>query len=247
MSINCKACRAPIPAKAIALSCISCSGVFHIKCVNITKNQYDTLISVPGCIWKCTGCTEKESDDRVNQITNEELIKAIENLQTTVNMLQEDIKALKNEKKKDNEICGAEMIINEIAERQKRDRNIIVYKMEESNDDVSKVTDIIKRIAPKVETTNLKAFRLGRSQTNKFRPLKVQLSSREDVFSILKNKAKLRELNINVIISTDQTKMQQDYYRKIKSELDGRKDNGEENIYIKYINGIPTIVKSKNA
>lgn len=244
MSINCKACRAPIPAKAIALSCIFCSGVFHIKCVNITKNQYDILISVPGCIWKCTGCTEKESD---NQINNGELIKAIENLQTTVNMLQEDIKALKNEKKKDNEICSAEMIISEISERQKRERNIIVYKMEESNDDVSKVTDIIKRIAPNVETTNLKAFRLGRSQIKKLLPLKVQLSSREDVFSILKNKAKLRELNINVIISTDQTKMQQDYYRKIKSELDGRKDNGEQNIYIKYVNGIPTIVKSKNA
>lgn len=241
MSCQCKECRAPISTKTLNVSCDNCSSVYHLKCVNMTKAQYENIQATPGCVWKCTAC--KDNIGEMNKsFDNEQLLKAIETLNQTVAMLKEEVKALKAEK--DN--VNMEVIISEISERQKRSNNVIIFKLKESGDDRKTVVDILKNIAPNVATDAITITRLGKGHDNSPAPLKVKLRSRDDVFTILKNKRKLKEIHPTVSIGTDQTKLQQEYFKKVKGELERRKGNGETNLFIKYINGIPTITKSKN-
>lgn len=92
---------------------------------------------------------------------------------------------------------------------------------------------------------NIKAVRLGRRNDGKVRAVKVSLNSREDALKIIRNKIKLRNSKYNIIIALDQTIMQQNYYKKIKAELDERTNQGE-NLKIKYFNGVPQIITQKN-
>lgn len=146
-------------------------------------------------------------------------------------------------------------IINEISDRQKREKNLIIYKLKEEDGtptekraaDLLTVKEIIKTISPDIHVDSIKTYRLGKSNNNKHAPVKVILSSRDDVLSILKNKKKLKDSNYKVNISTDQTKMQQEYFNKLNNQLSERKQNGESGLYIRYINGVPTITQSKNS
>lgn len=157
---------------------------------------------------------------------------------------------------KENRISeNTEIIISEISERQRREKNIIIYKLEEQGNgsmsnkiatDTQAVADIIKIISPTVPTGNIRTYRLGRGNGNNISPLKVELASKEDVFTILKNKNKLKNHNINIQISTDKTLLQRQHLKNLISELNQRKENGEDDLYIKYINGNPVITKSKN-
>lgn len=245
MSQICNVCSTSVSHRIPGLQCVFCENFFHIKCVNINKNQYDTLTSIDGCVWKCTGCTKKT-------VNTELIMKAIENLQNTVSTLQKQLQEVKSETTlKSSSNCSPEVIINEIIERQNREKNIIIFKLPTSNTpnaDLQKANDILKSIIPDGLPQITDVTRLGRGQGNNPAPLKVSLQSREEVINILKNKRKLKDTGRykDIVISTDQTKMQQQYYKEIKCELIDRKQNGEQNIYIKYANGIPTIAKAKN-
>ncbi|KAE9524052.1 hypothetical protein AGLY_015533 [Aphis glycines] len=76
--------------------------------------------------------------------------------------------------------------------------------------------------------------------------LRIVLPSPSGVFEILKVKRKL--LNVtkftSVCISTDRTPLQQNYFKSILSEIISKRDNGENDLIIKYINNIPTISKN---
>lgn len=153
-----------------------------------------------------------------------------------------------------NNICNSEIIISEIAERQKREKYIIIYNLNETPigtvaekkaTDISNVKNLLNKVTPDASFDSIKVFRVGKSHNDKPAPVKVIFTSREEVVNILKHKKILKETNDKRIISTDLTKMQQEYLKTIKAELYNRKQNGEVNIYIKYINGIPTITQSK--
>jgi hypothetical protein len=82
--------------------------------------------------------------------------------------------------------------------------------------------------------------------TNKSRPLRIVLPTLSEVFEILKVKRKLLNNTTfaSVRISTDRTPLQQNYFKSVLSELKSRRDNGENDLIIKYFNNIPTISKN---
>lgn len=84
---------------------------------------------------------------------------------------------------------------------------------------------------------------MGKIDENKRRPIKITLPIKEDALKAVRNKKKLRELEEKIFVSLNLTPMQREYYKKIKTELDERKNKGEEDIFIKYINNIPMISK----
>lgn len=182
----------------------------------------------------------------------QDLVKAIKDLHLAVKTLQQDLKELKENKDSHN----MDAIINEISDRQRREKNIIIYNVQElSNDstankrnaDNQKAAEIIQAIAPSVETQFITAIRVGKNKNNSPAPIKVQLPSRDDVMTVLKFKHKLKTLKPGVQITTDRTQIQRDQFKKILGELKEREDQGEVGLYIKYINGNPTIsTKSKN-
>jgi hypothetical protein len=77
------------------------------------------------------------------------------------------------------------------------------------------------------------------------RPIKVILDSEEQAMNILRSKLKLSSQHIKMF--GDQTIMQRDTFRELKQELIDRKSRGETDISIKYVRGVPKIIRNQNS
>lgn len=113
------------------------------------------------------------------------------------------------------------------------------------DDDRTKVNELLSRLG-NVDKINevIKVTRVGRinESNTRPRPTKIIFSNRNVVIQILKNKKKL--LNSNIRINSDQTLMQREVFNKVKEELNRRISMGEQDIIIKFKNGIPKIEKN---
>ena len=126
-----------------------------------------------------------------------------------------------------------------------------LYSVEESNrwtKDFHKVKDILKCINPSFDDDNIKIQRLGRRSDTKARPIKIILRNDLEVLSFIKNAKTLRNSpeHKKVSISFDKPPRQIDYYKQVKNDMIIRLNNGETNLRIRHVNGIPKIVKSLN-
>jgi hypothetical protein len=73
------------------------------------------------------------------------------------------------------------------------------------------------------------------------RPIKVILNSNADMISILTLGKKLRG---GITASNEKTLGEREYYKKLMIELNERKSTGKNDLIIKYVNKIPTIVQA---
>lgn len=128
-----------------------------------------------------------------------------------------------------------------------RENNVIMYDIPESNeesrtdiytDDLNRVRDELNKIRRNISVK--KIFRLGK-RTNNPRPIKVILESSNDAIFVLKNKNKITDHRLK----SDDTPMQQGYLKKIRLEIQERKNNGELNLTIKYTHNVPKIVTNR--
>lgn len=155
--------------------------------------------------------------------------------------------------------CSTDGVIAELADREQRKNNLIMYNLEESslplqagssqvvnssynqqNNDMEAVRNVLIQICP-TEFSLRKVFRLGIKHSDRPRPIKVILSSREEVVNILKNKSKYKGA---ARINEDLTIMQQTVLKNIRSKLATLRDKGDHNYMIKYFYDVPRIVKS---
>jgi len=86
------------------------------------------------------------------------------------------------------------------------------------------------------------------SNTTKPRPVKLRFSDQKDIFELFsyQNKLKSNSTWKDFRFSSDRTKQQQEYMSHLRQELLNRQSNGEQDLIIKYIKGIPKIINSKN-
>lgn len=141
--------------------------------------------------------------------------------------------------------------IHEIEDRINRANNIIIRDIKElKNDntqerqmyDNQEVHKILKSIYEECPYP-LKVIRLGKLNDQKPRPIKVCFQSSETVKRILRTKDKYSN---NYRITSDQTPLQITHLHNLRDQLTKRLHNGETNIAIKYIKGVPKIVSTKN-
>ncbi|KAK5640701.1 hypothetical protein RI129_009248 [Pyrocoelia pectoralis] len=195
------------------------------------------ILSKDSVSYHCDKCSKQKSE-------LSELRKLILDLKSEIELLK---KASENQCT--NLTTPAEEIITEVAERQLRSRNVIMYNLNEnhSNDqDLIDVQDVIKKIST-VPTEHIKLFRLGQSKSpNKPRPIKIIFKNSDDAISVLRNNKKLKEINSTIFVRSDLTKMQLEHLSNLRTELQERISNGEKDITIRYIRGVPKIIKSKN-
>lgn len=148
---------------------------------------------------------------------------------------QSNISTLNNEK-----------IFAEINDRQSRSCNVILFNLPETQsnaDDKLSISNIFRQIDIIVDPINV--LRLGKL-SNKNRPIRATLPTQYDVFEILKNKRKLKNLDAfkNITVSTDRTLLQRNHLKTVIEELNARKNAGENNLFIKYINNLPVVSKN---
>lgn len=147
-------------------------------------------------------------------------------------------------------LFNIEAFVAEMEDRKIRANNLMVYNLKEcdSNSVEEKAkqdaNEITKIIAPTFTENIKKVIRIGK-HSNITRPVKVIFNSSNAVLETLKNKNKITYPNIKV--SSDLTLNQRNYLKKLRDQLEQRKSKGESNITIKYIHGVPKIIKTKEA
>ncbi|XP_031339427.1 uncharacterized protein LOC116167944 [Photinus pyralis] len=199
--------------------CDRCCLVYHSQCSGLSREDIKLLASgaKQRPAFHCNKCISERSQ--------------ISELLQTISDLQAELRQLKQEK--EDKTYFIEDVVNEINDRRRREKNIIIYKLEESTNDGSRVKEIIKKVAPSICVDDIGITRLGKSGPNRPAPIKVVLHSKDDVVAVLRNKRNLKTMDIDVVITTDNTKLQQEYFMKVRAELEQRKTNGERNLSIR--------------
>lgn len=184
--------------------------------------------------------------------------KALENITTEhkktqdkIETIENDLSQLKNRhSNSQTQIHDNEHdIIQEIQDRLQREKNIIMVGLPEKNDknaterhnqDYDEVHKILKSIDRDCPKPN-KILRLGKYNADRIRPLKIIFETPDTPRYLLKNRSKMSDNSTKIY--SDQTPVQRKYIQSLQAELKEREKNGETNLSIKYIKGVPVITK----
>ena len=269
---TCNSCKKGFKEKQQIISCCICLKLFHAdqKCTGTspTEERVIQLRSDRKLLFRCkecenTGFTGESFQDIVNDIHMQvdKFTEICKNIDASVEKFKDielklgklvelapKVDDLELRMKKIESTKYESKIINEINERQWKSKNIIIHKLKESDDegDLAFVLDLFQDAPSEFSITSdtIKIKRLGLLDKKKpdSRPLRVRLQSVELVSWIF---SKYKEKNKEISISNDNTKMQSDYYKEVKAELQKQLLDGKKDLVIKHRNGIPTIVKKR--
>lgn len=186
---------------------------------------------------------------RLNELETktENIEKKIENLETDLNQFRETT-TLSTITTATEPSISYEEIVNEVHERHQRSKNIVILGIPEPTSPINRftynkveITKITKSIYPDCPEPN-KTFRLGKYKPGINRPIKACYTSENTVKTILRNKSNLQMDTIKIF--SDRTPLQKQHFQKLKEELKSRKTEGETNLAIKYIKGVPKITQT---
>lgn len=193
-------------------------------------------------------------------IIDQNILKnTVDNLETNMNNTKIRVEKLESHANKINNNLyssssnhnklSCEEMFSEIHERHARSKNIIIAGIPEASMSVRDKQDNDKREVVKIlKMINsncpepLTIYRLGKQRSGKSRNIKICLPSETAARDILRNKSNLKTDSIKIF--SDQTPYQRNYFKTLQEELKTRIDNGETSIRIKYIKGIPKIIKT---
>lgn len=266
MPQTCGMCDSFITPTVPGLKCSQCGVCYHIKCVDISKGQYDNFKSITGLEWKCHTCRNLVKSNTASPCKCCEIIPQlkllIDKLSDSVKTLQEQLLEAKNVPADTN----YEEIVQEVTDRQIRKSNLIFYGIPEQSSTmppagkISKDLDYVKEFLAEFgnmdepTTTVLKCNRLGKFDPNRSlpRPIRIILDNPDHVLSVLRkvkenrNRIQNSQRFHNVKVSSDKTPKQNAYFRNVKQELQRREAEGESDLQIKFVKGIPRIIKVSN-
>ena len=176
------------------------------------------------------------------QEENSILRAKVDNLETLVNKLSSN--------HTNNIHFKADVLIQELNERKKRETRVMVYNIPESTkpEIANKIQDDIQAISQEIseeikEAVNLKVTRIGRQASGKSRPIIMDVGNTALARSIINTKPKTNSI---VRFKHDLTSGQRIHLSKLREELEELNSKGDNNKTIKYINGVPQIVEKRN-
>ena len=217
----------------------------------VQKSQEDTKVQLNHLTSRVTKLKQELENTvkvAVQQEVENQLSTRIPDLETR---LQDQIKATGMEHRQDREQSTSEEITNLVAkamseerDKEKRRPNLMVFNVpeiisadreERIEHDRQMVTSILNylMVVPNIEEKLVKVLRMGRwNQDKDKRPIKVVFSDPDTKFKFLLKAYKLRESEDefmkSVQIGNDRTPQEVERRRKLKVELDARKERGEE-------------------
>jgi regulator of replication initiation timing len=173
------------------------------------------------------------------------LVISFNNLKTENDLLKTELKDLRDKVKLIDSVDSKKMnFVNEVNDRLSRSRNVLFFNISkdpEKTDDLV-INDLISTMKLKVPYIGLQ--RLGNSTSNNtIRPLRITLNDTADVIALLKSKSKLRTLDKykRIWINADLTRCQREHMKSLRQDLQLKRDAGENNWIIKYVNGMPSL------
>lgn len=244
----CFCCRVVVEDHRLVDCCV-CGKSFNIDCAKVTTAEARRIRLKTGIAWTCKNCLQYGDD--------------LNSLKLVIASLQEEIKVLRetvltSSRSSSSSLLEDEKIVQEIADRERRKTNIMIFGCKEARCDNNKaqmdldvklVNDICATL--QISAGASKVSRLGRidpSKASNARPMKVVFSSESPVLDIVRNIAKLRSIpEFSVLsINRDRTPMQLEIHKQARLELQNRLKAGESNLKIKYKRGIPSVISNLN-
>lgn len=173
-----------------------------------------------------------------------------------IKLLEDEVKSLRSA---ENSGSNIETVIEEFHDRERRSRNVILYNIPESKSktlsvriehDNKHISELTSHFGSSELDYAFKSYRIGRPSQDKARPLKVVFRSVGAVMDFCKNfqQTGLRNLNSDlhsVSLSRDRTPTERKHLNELRDTLKARTDNGETDLTIKFVNGVPKIVQNK--
>lgn len=248
-TVKCSCCGVTDESHRV-VSCGVCRKNYKISCVDLSNAEARKIHSKSsGLSWACSSCAQL-GDDLVS-------------LRAAIVSLQNEVKELKSISRQSVmptsvSLIDIEKVVQEVADRDRRKTNVIVYGCMESscktnNEQIVLDGATVDELLPLV---HLKDADYSLSRLGKFiaggverpRPLRITFTSESCVSSLLKHANDIRRLQKwnKLSFSRDRTELQRDLYRNTRKELDDRLRGGETGLAIKYKNGVPTIVSTGN-
>lgn len=239
-----------------SISCDRCSKLVHYTCLGITPEEADIMLNSRSKSINvkllCIHCTsDPDFNDQIKTFAD-----LLENFKKYVD---DKFAALEAKVAAANTFIPPplfEELVNEAMDRIDRQKNVMIYDLPESDatstplqqqDDKQKVLQISIAISEPLAQDVVRVQRMGTRRNNASRPVKVTFSNTQSAINLLRSKKRLANTHFSKIpISADQSPVQRKFLKDLRVELQQRIDNGEEDITIKYIKSVPTIV-NKNA
>lgn len=132
---------------------------------------------------------------------------------------------------------AAQNIVDELADRDRRKKNIIVYNLPEAKDREADKGSILSlcKTAFDFDIPITKIIRLGKKVDNRHRPLLVGFEHEDDKVIILSRAYLLHRHDQykRVFIAPDRTKFEREKHRKLVNELRQRQSQGETGLIIR--------------
>lgn len=211
--------------------------------ITIIKNQVSDINNTIGNI---------VTDQNSMKITISNLQNSSDNIDKKIDILEAELNELKSALPVSTSNVlpplSCEEIMTEINERNLRSKNIVIVGIPEpdmttdrhafNKNEVIKILKMTNNECPEP----LRILRLGKFKPGHSRPIKVCFATEETAKNILRNKSFVNRNNIKIF--SDQTPKQKQHIQNLKEELEKRSANGERNLIIKYMKGIPKIIKT---
>ena len=123
--------------------------------------------------------------------------------------------------------------LQEINERNYKNKNPIIFGIQEMNSDepeerkahdLSSVQSIFESTCSEVQTNRIKVYRLGKREEGKVRPVKVIMRSEEEVKQIILKGKDIRKKAryAKLVFTSDKTKKQLNEYKLVREEMKRR-------------------------
>ncbi|XP_014235306.1 uncharacterized protein LOC106658027 [Trichogramma pretiosum] len=182
----------------------------------------------------------------------------LENLKEHYNHLQDAVEKLKSQK-----TFNLSEISGELRAREIKSKNVIIYRVPEDNlhlsnnystvEDINRlnaliserdklrVREIFENI-PQLNLNNIKTRRIGSIDSSDCRPLRVILSSKEDMMTVIRNR---HLINRPYFVKTDLTRCQRKKLKELREEL-LKINQTSTKMTIRFINDEPTLVPIDN-
>lgn len=215
-------------------------------------------------IFKALNEIKLNQSKMASQINNQN--RTILKLTSSVNDISKTVSKLDNENKKfsekilkleqrvelfeKNEMNSQDEIVAEIMERNSRINNLILFNLPETeNEACLSDCDQVMIILYKMEVTirPIGVYRIGNSSSGQPRPIKIIFSDSSEVALVMRLQNKLNYFSDykDLRFVTDRTIKQRELLATRYQELNQRREQGENNIIIKYIMGTPRIVSNE--
>ena len=259
---KCGLCDTPVARQEIYLDCNACKKSYHSQCSGLTDLEMETM-KKKGCKlkWYCRLCDDHVTDILKNlekfKKFNEEVKKIQNEVEQKIKNLESRVQ--KVEKPEENPVITT--VIEKVLERklptnmpnldekmlvEKKRDNLIYFNIpESSSDDIEQrikhdfecIQEIYgEDVAKKDDISNI--FRVGK-KSEKARPLVIKFcdgNKKQEYcsWSFGKRLEIKRENEIfKIAVSHDRTPKQREHFQKLVSELNERKESGEEDVVIR--------------